>query len=178
MNVWKYQATNHDYEQNETHALFRYEQNQNRRLRRFALKACKVEYVSSFYSRPTSLIFCQLHTNHSQSNFSMECLTIFCIFCILTKDKSCLFYSIIRVSSSSVTWNNERYVFFRREMWYTYRRQIIFGTGKPDALHVMLIFWFSRTATDDGVDSMSKIFGGTETMEKEREKTKTWRVII
>lgn len=41
------------------------------------------------------------------------------------------------------------------------RRQIIFGAGNPSALHVMLIFWFSRTATDDGVLSMSNMFGGT-----------------
>lgn len=38
---------------------------------------------------------------------------------------------------------------------------MIFGWGNPSARHVMLIFWFSRTATDDGVLSISKIFGGT-----------------
>lgn len=43
----------------------------------------------------------------------------------------------------------------------TYRLQMIFGWGKPSARHVILIFWFSRTATDDGVLSISNIFGGT-----------------
>lgn len=44
---------------------------------------------------------------------------------------------------------------------HTYRLQMIFGAGNPSARQVMFIFWFSRTATDDGVLSMSKIFGGT-----------------
>lgn len=43
----------------------------------------------------------------------------------------------------------------------TYRLQMIFGAGNPSARHVMLIFWFSRTATDDAVLSISNIFGGT-----------------
>lgn len=42
------------------------------------------------------------------------------------------------------------------------RRQIIFGAGKPSARQDMLIFWFSLTATEDGVLSISKIFGGTK----------------
>jgi hypothetical protein len=29
-----------------------------------------------------------------------------------------------------------------------------------------LMFWFSRTATDDGVLSMSRMFGGTERSKK------------
>lgn len=46
-------------------------------------------------------------------------------------------------------------------LWPSSRRQMIFGVGKPSARHVMLMLWFSRTATDDGVLSMSMIFGGT-----------------
>lgn len=46
-----------------------------------------------------------------------------------------------------------------------YRLQIIFGAGNPSARHVILMFWFSRTATDDGVLSISKIFGGTTFIE-------------
>lgn len=48
-----------------------------------------------------------------------------------------------------------------KKEWKKYRRQIIFGAGNPSARHVILMFWFSRTATDDGVLSISKIFGGT-----------------
>lgn len=43
------------------------------------------------------------------------------------------------------------------------RRQMILGVGKPSARHVMLMFWFSRTATEDGVLSMSSMLGGTAT---------------
>lgn len=39
---------------------------------------------------------------------------------------------------------------------------MILGVGKPSALHVKLIFWFSRMATEDCVLSASMIFGGTE----------------
>lgn len=41
-------------------------------------------------------------------------------------------------------------------------RQEIFGVGKPSALQVKLMFWFSRTATVDWVLSASRMFGGTE----------------
>lgn len=41
------------------------------------------------------------------------------------------------------------------------RLHIIFGVGKPSALHVRLIFWFSRTATVDCVLSVSIMLGGT-----------------
>lgn len=51
-----------------------------------------------------------------------------------------------------------------------YRLQIIFGAGNPSARHVILMFWFSRTATDDGVLSISKMFGGTTHKMKCRKK--------
>lgn len=49
------------------------------------------------------------------------------------------------------------------------RRQMILGVGKPSARQVMLMFWFSRTATEDGVLSMSSILGGTTERERERD---------
>lgn len=52
----------------------------------------------------------------------------------------------------------------------SYRLQMIFGVGNPSARQVILIFWFSRTATDDGVLSMSRIFGGTDSMESTQRK--------
>lgn len=54
------------------------------------------------------------------------------------------------------------------------RLQIIFGVGKPSARHVILIFWFSRTATDDGVLSMSNIFGGTIFFERKGKHKETY----
>jgi hypothetical protein len=42
-------------------------------------------------------------------------------------------------------------------------RHINFGVGKPSALHVRVMFWFSRTATDDCVLLPSRILGGTVT---------------
>lgn len=38
---------------------------------------------------------------------------------------------------------------------------ISFGVGYPSALHVSVIFWFSRTATVLSVDNESKMLGGT-----------------
>lgn len=60
----------------------------------------------------------------------------------------------------ALLWNVKRKKKEKKE-WKKYRRQIIFGAGNPSARHVILMFWFSRTATDDGVLSISKIFGGT-----------------
>lgn len=41
------------------------------------------------------------------------------------------------------------------------RLHIILGVGKPSALHVKLMFWFSLIATVDCVLSASIMFGGT-----------------
>jgi hypothetical protein len=54
--------------------------------------------------------------------------------------------------------------FFRRSMLMpcpSSLRHIIFGVGKPSALQVRVIFWFSRMATDDCVLLASRILGGT-----------------
>jgi hypothetical protein len=62
----------------------------------------------------------------------------------------------------------ERYSpFFRRSILMpcpSSLRHISFGVGKPSALHVRVMFWFSRTATDDCVLLPSRILGGTVTM--------------
>lgn len=60
--------------------------------------------------------------------------------------------------------------FLRRStviLWPSSLRHVIFGVGKPSALQVKLIFWFSRTATVDCVLSASKIFGGTKNKNKQ-----------
>lgn len=44
---------------------------------------------------------------------------------------------------------------------------MIFGVGKPFALQVKLIFWFSRIAIVDCVLSVSRIFGGTRSKKKQ-----------
>ena len=57
--------------------------------------------------------------------------------------------------------------FFRRSMLMTCPsslRHISLGAGKPSALHVKVIFWFSRTATDDCVLLASRMLGGTATI--------------
>jgi hypothetical protein len=54
--------------------------------------------------------------------------------------------------------------FFRRSMLMpcpSSLRHISLGAGKPSALHVRVIFWFSRTATDDCVLLASRMLGGT-----------------
>jgi hypothetical protein len=56
--------------------------------------------------------------------------------------------------------------FFRRSILMpcpSSLRHISFGVGKPSALHVSVMFWFSRTATDDCVLLPSRILGGTVT---------------
>lgn len=69
-----------------------------------------------------------------------------------------------KLSRNSLMWT-------RKKNWLKmYRLQIIFGAGNPSARHVILMFWFSRTATDDGVLSISKMFGGTTHKMKCRKK--------
>lgn len=65
--------------------------------------------------------------------------------------------------------NNGKQQKIRKEnQLISYRLQMIFGVGNPSARQVILIFWFSRTATDDGVLSMSRIFGGTNSVERSK----------
>jgi hypothetical protein len=54
--------------------------------------------------------------------------------------------------------------FLRRSIvipWPSSLRHMILGDGKPSALHVSVIFWFSLTATADCVLSSSRMLGGT-----------------
>lgn len=70
--------------------------------------------------------------------------------------------------------------FFRSTvmLWPSSRRQMILGVGNPSARHVMLMFWFSRTATDDGVLSMSRMFGGTEMKENGKDNKDEHKIRI
>lgn len=77
------------------------------------------------------------------------------------KSLSNMFYFTLNCAPK---WNLRLPFFFRSTVIASpsSRRQMILGAGKPSALHVIFMFWFSRTATDEGVLSISRIFGGTK----------------
>lgn len=111
--------------------------------------------VTYFLRFSCSSEFISLHSSYSPSFFIFHTASIFQFFFFLFN------YDRLRKGGWKECVADKLMTEWMSVKCHTYRLQMIFGAGNPSARQVMLIFWFSRTATDDGVLSMSKILGGT-----------------